>query len=112
MSKPNKIARGHAIVLVIGGEYRGSVLDASVVWNTDDSENRTREMLVEVSTVDSKGSHWRKGWNWAKKDIKWISRQSLENESQFDDGVAYNVNAKTAKAIKEHDGAWVIRLRK
>lgn len=112
MTKPNKIARGHALVLVVGGEYNGSVLDSSVVWNTDDGESRSRNSLVNITTVDSKNSNWRKGWNWCKKDIKWVSLSGLENESQFDDGVAYNVNAKTAKAIKAHNGAWVIRLRK
>lgn len=111
MTAPTKLARGHAFVLVIGGEYRGSVLDASVIWNSDDAHGVSREQLITVTATDSKNVLWRKHWNWAKKDIKWASREMLNNDRLFDDGVEYNVNAKTRKAIKEYDGAWVVRLR-
>ena len=111
MTAPMKLARGHAFVLVIGGEYRGSVLDASVIWNSDDGESRTREQLITVTTIDSKNTHWRKGWTWCKKDIKWVSRAGLENDRLFDDGVEYNVYAKVRKAIKEYGGVWIVRLR-
>lgn len=112
MTMPTKIARGHAIILVVGGEYRGSVLDSSTIWSSDDNESRSREELINFSTVDSKGIMWREGWNWAKKDVKWFSHYMLDSDRYFDDGVTYNVNATTKKAIKEFDGAWVIRLRK
>ena len=111
MTAPTKLARGHAFVLVIGGEYRGSVLDASVIWNSDDGESRSREELITVTATDSKNAPWRKGWTWCKKDIKWTSREMLNNDRLFEDGVEYNVDAKTRKAIKEYDGAWIIRLR-
>lgn len=111
MTAPTKLARGHAFVLVIGGEYRGSVLDASVIWNSDDALGALRKRLITVTTTDSKNSHWRKGWTWCKKDIKWASQKMLDNDRLFDDGVGYNVDAKTRKAIKEYGGAWVVRLR-
>ncbi len=111
MTAPTKLARGHAFVIVIGGGYRGSVLDASVIRDSDDAYGVSRESLVCVTTIDSKNANWRKCWNWAKKDIKWASREMLNNDRLFDDGVDYNVDAKTRKAIKEHDGAWIVRLR-
>ena len=111
MDAPTKLARNHALVLVIGGDYRGSVLDASVIWNSDDYTTTSRERLISITTIDSKNSHWRKGWTWCKKDIKWISQEKLENDRLFEDGVTGNVNAKVRKAIKKYGGSWVIRFK-
>ncbi len=110
MDAPTKLARNHALVLVIGGDYRGSVLDASVIWNSDDYTTTSRERLISITTIDSKNSHWRKGWTWCKKDIKWVTRATMEGR-QFEDGVEDNVSAKVRKAIKKYDGAWVIRFK-
>ncbi len=112
MTAPTMLTRNHAFVLVLGGEYRGSVLDSSVISNSDDfTASRPRDRLVTITAVDSKNANWRKSWTWCKKDIKWVSQEKLMCDRQFEDGVTYNVNPRVRKAIKKYDGAWVIRFR-
>ncbi len=106
------LLRGHAFVLVLGGEYRGSVLDASVISRSDDfTDTAPKDRLVSITAVDSKNANWRKSWTWCKRDIKWMTSEKLENDRQFDDGVKYNVNPRVRKAIKAFDGALVIRFK-
>ncbi len=112
MAVLKKILKGHALVLVIGGEYRGSVVDASVISVSDDYDSRApKRRLVNITTMDRKKANWRKSWAWCKKDIKWISQEKLGDDRLFEDGVMYNVDARVRKAIKKHDGAWIIRLK-
>lgn len=112
MKAPTMIARNHAFVLVLGGEYRGSVLDASVISNSDDfTASRPRDRLITITATDVRNAPWRRSWTWCKKDIKWITEEKLSCDRQFEDGVTYNVNARVRKAIKKFGGAWVIRFR-
>ena len=109
MTAPEKIARNHAFIIMIGGEYRGAVIDAAVIREAH--ECGTRAKLVSVASFGSRHVQVRKSWAWAQKDIRWLTKYNLYHNRQRDFHVDDYADAKTRKAINKYGGAWVVRLR-
>lgn len=109
MAAPAKIARNHAFIITLGGEYRGAAIDAAVIREAH--EYGGREKLVSVASFGSRHVQVRKSWTWGLKDIKWVSKHSLYHDRKHSFHVDDYADAKTLKAINKYDGAWVVRLR-
>lgn len=109
MTAPEKIARNHAFIVMLGGEYCGAVIDSAVIREAHECAGGDK--LVSVASFGSRHVEVRKSWCWCKKDIKWVTKHKLYYDRRNDFHPDDYADAKTRKAINNYGGAWVVRLR-
>ena len=105
MSRPEKIAKGHPFMIVIGGWYGGSIIEVSTVSEVDGPYGSGKNKLIDITLANHRNVPLR-SWVWNVNDIKWV-----KNPKVLGWDLEWHVNKKIRDAIKKYGGAWVVRLR-
>ena len=108
MIAPERIAKNQPFIIIIGGEYAGSMLDASRISSVEGPDDK----IVTIALVGHRTRPSRREWNWCRKDIKWRPIKKLTAHGcSFITDYDIGIDSKTREAIKKYNGAWVVCLR-